>query len=95
MQSSRSEANRTLSRPVRVVLVTGAIPTMSGRWLARQLEGEDEGTGVSARGASRHGWSPEGQTTEAGDDGEANVGTASRVSKSVLGVYLLAGRTSL
>lgn len=31
MQSSRSEVSKTLSRPMRVILVTGAIPTMSGR----------------------------------------------------------------
>lgn len=69
---------------------------MSGREIARQIGAEGEGAGVSPRSASRHGWSPkEGRTTEAGVDGEANVGTASRVSTSVLGVDLLAGRTNL
>lgn len=46
--------------------------------------------------SSCHGWSmEEGQRTEAGVDGETNVGTACRVSTSVLGDELLEGRTSL
>lgn len=42
-----------------------------------------------------HSWPREGQATEAVVDGETNVGTACCVSTSVMGVKLLAGRTSV
>lgn len=57
---------------MRVILATGAIPTVSGRQIANQP--------VNLRLRVRqmqvsHSWSRQGQATEAGVDGETNVGT--------------------